>query len=43
VLTANGGSPGISDDELLAKLFELNLSRPGTEAANAGVADEDEL
>ena len=36
VFAAYGWSPGLSDDELLAKLLELNLSRAGTEAAGEG-------
>jgi len=36
VFAAYGWSPGLSDDELLAKLLELNLSRAGKEAAGEG-------
>ena len=31
VFAAYGWSPGMTDDELLAKLLELNLSRAGSE------------
>ncbi len=31
VFAAYGWSPGLTDDELLAKLLELNLSRAGRE------------
>lgn len=40
VFAAYGWPPGLSDDELLAKLLELNLSRAGT-AASAGAEDHD--
>jgi len=36
VFAAYGWSPALSDDELLAKLLELNLSRAGMEAAGEG-------
>jgi hypothetical protein len=39
VLAAYGWPAGIADDDLLAKLLELNLSRSGTTAATS---DEDE-
>jgi hypothetical protein len=41
VFAAYGWPVGLSDDELLAKLLELNLSRAGTAATQA--ADKDEV